>query len=194
MGHHKAARKANSWRGCSAYHAEGALEGLGLRLGPLVLEEGREVEEEGLDVRQLFERTAQEPHALTGRVGLARTEPRVADHADATCALAHERHRLVGGEQRRQGRRLERVHLLPPDKAEFDRLSEQPLDAHEDNVAAAQRLDQPVIERRECCAHLDRQRRLRLPGAAREDVLHQGLLGSPVAVSCDNLPLPRMPP
>ena len=72
MGHHKAARKANSWRGCSAYHAEGALEGLGLRLGPLVLEEGREVKEEGLDVRQLFERTAQEPHALTGRVGLAR--------------------------------------------------------------------------------------------------------------------------
>ena len=83
-----------------AHHAEGALEGRVLRLRALRLEEGGKVEEDGLDVRQLLECAAQDPRALAGRVGRARAEPCMAGHADAAAALAHDRHRLLGGEQR----------------------------------------------------------------------------------------------
>eukprot|EP00966_Prymnesium_polylepis_P061781 1433997-Prymnesium_polylepis.1 len=133
-----------------AHHAEGALEGRGLRLGARVLEERRKVKEDGLDVRQRFERTAQDRDAMPLWVGVARAQPAVRGDADASRALAHERDRLAGREQRgRPALGLNFLENLPPHEAELGRLRAQPRDAHERDVAALQRLDQPVVERRE---------------------------------------------
>ena len=118
-----------------------------------MLEERGEVEEEGLDVRLLAERAAQHLDSLASWIGIARAQPTMAGDASTAVALADERDRLLGAQQRR-GLAVKHLKLLPPQQAAVVRLLKQPLRAQELDVAAIKRPNQAVVKRGESLVDL----------------------------------------
>lgn len=118
------------------------MEGRVLQLTTRLLWQGRKVPKDALHVRELAQHSAEHRLASRARVRVARSEPRVGEHADASPARRKERHGLLRREKRAGGglQHLAARHWL------LHGLGQQPRRAHQTNVAAGQHVHQPAVK------------------------------------------------